>query len=140
MSSPDCSWPPGASKPGVNVMKTTFGVFRKNQRHGSKFCKKLVVFLTKRRYFCPINLAFSYKMIHFLQYFEQNANISPQKLCIKNNNIGPGSRKEKVAREKLDFLIAFGEALNNLDPGRADLLQLQTTASEILQRESTKEL
>jgi hypothetical protein len=50
------------------------------------------------------------------------------------------ARKEKVAREKLDFLIAFGEALNNLEPGREDLLLLQTTATEIIKKETPKDL
>ena len=39
--------------------------------------------------------------------------------CLYNiiSRVQQAARKEKVAREKLDFLIAFGEALNNLDPG-----------------------
>ena len=50
------------------------------------------------------------------------------------------ARKEKVAREKLDFLIAFGEALNNLESGRPDLLSIQAAAAEILKKENPQDL
>ena len=59
---------------------------------------------------------------------------------VNNFRLQQAARKEKVAREKLDFLIAFGEALNNLDPEREDLQQLQTTATEILRKEAPTDL
>ena len=43
-----------------------------------------------------------------------------------------------INREKLDFIIAFGEGLLNLKSDREDLLQIQTIASEILKMDSEK--
>ncbi len=40
--------------------------------------------------------------------------------------------KANVPREKLDFVIAFGEALVNIQNSREDLIMIQSIATEIL--------
>ena len=44
----------------------------------------------------------------------------------------------KINREKMDFIIAFGEGLLNLKSDRDDLLQVQIIAEEILKSESER--
>lgn len=39
-------------------------------------------------------------------------------------------KRRRIAREKLDFIIAFGEALCNLDTS-VDLLQIQNVADQV---------
>jgi hypothetical protein len=45
--------------------------------------------------------------------------------------------RARVHREKLDFVIAFGEALLNLKSDRDDLAYIQTIATEILKIDAT---
>ena len=44
--------------------------------------------------------------------------------------------KARVPREKMDFVIAFAEALLSLTSSREDLIMIQTIATEILKLDS----